>query len=168
MNADNLFIVAERAVGLGLAEGYVDVFEKGFPGNEEAMVLYHGTNMVVSGKLSLVEDSGSGGLGLSSGVVADLIGDGFDLRKPRSKSCHQDTFLVSGDQDFGRVGVVKVIGLNLSPDQEVLVWELKNIWLDCLRYSEEGGDWCFRTEEATALLASSATDDHRKDAYEPT
>ncbi|GBL77035.1 hypothetical protein AVEN_12687-1 [Araneus ventricosus] len=170
MNADDSFIVAERASRAvrmsphgvsGLVQGYVDVFEKGFSDNEEAMVLNPGTNMVDSGfiedrvsdafgllldvehvdevgkglsgncevlkggvnagKLSLVEDSGSGGLGLSSGVVADLMDDGFILRMTRSKSCAREKLLDRGGQDFGRSGIVKVFGLNPSSDQEVLV-----------------------------------------------
>ncbi|GBO09200.1 hypothetical protein AVEN_209066-1 [Araneus ventricosus] len=69
--------------------------------------------------LCSVEDNVSGGLVLSSGVVADLMGDGFDLM---SDSCDQEKFLVSRNQDFVRAGVVKVFELNLSPDQEGLFW----------------------------------------------
>ncbi|GBN52459.1 hypothetical protein AVEN_77544-1 [Araneus ventricosus] len=57
----------------------------------------------------LVEDSGNGGLGLPSCVVA---------------------------------------GLNYD---EVLFWESRNSWLDCLRYSVEGGD-CGASQRNQQLL----------------
>ncbi|GBN54073.1 hypothetical protein AVEN_157455-1 [Araneus ventricosus] len=112
------------------------------------MVLKGGVN---AGKLCLVEDTGSGGFGLPSGVVAGLNYDGLNLRKPRSKTCDQEKLLVSGGQDFVRAGVVKVFGLNLSLDQGVLFWELRNSWLDCLRYSEEEGD-CGASQRNQQLL----------------
>ncbi|GBM57429.1 hypothetical protein AVEN_24204-1 [Araneus ventricosus] len=127
-------------------KGHVEEHKKDFSGN--GVVLEGEVNV---GKLCLVDDIGSGGLGLSSGVVADLMDDGFSLRMTRFKSCVREKLLDRGGQDFGRAGVVKVFGLNLCPDQEVLVWELKNSWLDCLRYSEEGGD-CGASEWKKQLL----------------
>ncbi|GBN00432.1 hypothetical protein AVEN_55232-1 [Araneus ventricosus] len=81
INADDLFIVAERvnrAVGSGVTVGHIDELEKGLSGND--VVLKGGMN---AGKLCLVEDSGSGGLGLPSSVVVGLNYDGLYLRKPR-------------------------------------------------------------------------------------
>ncbi|GBL93028.1 hypothetical protein AVEN_54659-1 [Araneus ventricosus] len=118
MNADDLFIVVKRvnrAVSRsGVIVGHIEEIEKGLSGND--MVLEGGIN---AGKSCLVEDSGRMdlGLGLPSDGVADLMGDGFELR---SDSCDQEKFLVSVCQDFVRAGVGKVFGLNLSPDQEVL------------------------------------------------
>ncbi|GBN97524.1 hypothetical protein AVEN_11713-1 [Araneus ventricosus] len=63
----------------------------------------------------------------------DLKGDSFYMRKLRSNSCDQEKLLVSGDQEIVRAGVT----LNLSPDQKVLVCELKNSWLDCLTWSSK-------------------------------
>ncbi|GBM00281.1 hypothetical protein AVEN_32630-1 [Araneus ventricosus] len=134
MNANDLFIVAERVnrvVVSGVTVGHIDEIEKSLSGND--LVLEGRVN---GGKSYLVEVRGSGGLRLPSGVVADLMGDGFELR---FDSCDQVKFLVSGGQDFVRAGVVKVFGLNSSPDQEVLFWELRNSLLDWSRYSEEGG-----------------------------
>ncbi|GBL80034.1 hypothetical protein AVEN_29049-1 [Araneus ventricosus] len=113
MNADDLFIVAERvnrAVRSCVNVGHIDGLEKGLCGND--VVLKGGVNAC---KLCLFEDNGSGGLGLPSCVVASLNYDNFELRKPRSKSCEQEKLLVSGGQDFVRTGVVKVFELNLSP-----------------------------------------------------
>ncbi|GBM90852.1 hypothetical protein AVEN_49815-1 [Araneus ventricosus] len=107
-------VEVNRAVGSGINVGHIDELENGLSRND--VVLKGGMN---SGKLCLVEDSGSGGFGLPSGVVAVLNYDGLDLRKLRSKSCDQEKLLASKGEDFVIEGIVKVFGLTLSPNQEV-------------------------------------------------
>ncbi|GBM87063.1 hypothetical protein AVEN_117912-1 [Araneus ventricosus] len=99
-------------------------------------VIKHHIKKFESGKLNSVEmlnsalyvddlyfgaDSVSEAFALSSDAVSILKSGGFNLRKLRSNSCELGELWVENGLGEGeRAGVVKVLGLNWSPDRDVL------------------------------------------------
>ncbi|GBN44587.1 hypothetical protein AVEN_137743-1 [Araneus ventricosus] len=78
-------------------------------------------------------DSVSEAFALSSDAVSILKSGGFNLRKLRSNSCESEKLRVeNGLVEGERAGVVKVLGLNWSPDRDVSSLELKGL-VDCLK-----------------------------------
>ncbi|GBN36317.1 hypothetical protein AVEN_215198-1 [Araneus ventricosus] len=98
---------------------------------------------------------------MSTGFVMDLMDEGFDLRKLRYNSYYHEKLLVSGGKEVERTGVMRMPGTGWNRDG--LPLGLEDSLVNCLRYSDEGGECDASSFEETVeyLSASVSTMNQR-------